>query len=51
MTDANDQQQEKTVCLNCGTTSDDRLLIAVKKEDADDWVCARCLPQFIHGPH
>ena len=41
--------EEKNVCTNCGTGSEERLLISCEHKGAPVWVCARCLPIFIHG--
>ena len=42
---------EKHKCVNCGTDSTDRLLISCELKGKLEWVCARCLPMFIHGAH
>ncbi len=38
-------------CINCGADSDTRLLISCEHQGRPVWVCARCLPMFIHGGH
>ncbi len=43
--------EEKHVCTSCGANSDDRLLISCEQKGKAVWVCARCLPMFIHGSH
>lgn len=40
---------EKHGCVQCGTGSDERLLIQCELKGKLEWVCARCLPMFIHG--
>jgi hypothetical protein len=48
-------QDEKTTtppaCMNCGNTSDKAALFRVLFKNVEQWVCARCLPFLIHGPH
>ena len=52
MTEQKDDQQESGIaCMKCGADSSDRLLLPVKYQDQDQWVCSRCLPFFIHGAH
>ncbi|HZW84042.1 MAG TPA: hypothetical protein VFF14_11575 [Candidatus Deferrimicrobium sp.] len=36
-------------CLNCGTSSDDRPVIAYIEQGEERWCCVRCLPALIHG--
>ncbi len=43
--------ENKNTCINCGANSDDRLLISCEHQGKLAWVCARCLPVFIHGAH
>jgi hypothetical protein len=38
-------------CFNCGNTSDDAALFRVLIKRIEQWVCARCIPVLIHGPH
>jgi hypothetical protein len=38
-------------CFNCGNTSDQAALFRVLFKSVEQWVCARCLPILIHGPH
>jgi hypothetical protein len=38
-------------CFNCGNTSDKAALFRVLIQHVEQWVCARCLPFLIHGPH
>ena len=42
---------EKNTCINCGTDSETKLLISCEQQGKLVWVCARCLPMFIHGAH
>lgn len=44
----NDSSKVKK-CFNCGTNSNQRLLLSCTHKDEDVNVCARCLPMFIHG--
>ncbi|MCL5957707.1 MAG: hypothetical protein M1358_00060 [Chloroflexi bacterium] len=43
--------EKKHCCLECGITSDHRVLLACEHHGQADWVCVRCLPMLIHGPH
>lgn len=43
--------EKKNTCVNCGASSEDRLLISSEHKGEPVWVCARCLPMFIHGAH
>lgn len=36
-------------CFNCGATSKERLLLSCSHQGEECYVCARCLPMFIHG--
>lgn len=36
-------------CFNCGTESKERLLLSCSYKEENLYVCARCLPMFIHG--
>ncbi|GBE06809.1 hypothetical protein BMS3Abin10_02466 [bacterium BMS3Abin10] len=38
-------------CLNCGATSDERVLFACVYQDEQLHVCVKCLPVLIHGAH
>jgi hypothetical protein len=38
-------------CLQCGASSDERVLLACEAEGKDAYVCVRCLPVLIHGAH
>lgn len=38
-------------CLECGVTSEHRVLLACENQGQPDWVCVRCLPILIHGTH
>jgi hypothetical protein len=40
---------EKNQCVSCGADSEGRLLISCEQKGQPVWVCARCLPMFIHG--
>ena len=42
---------ESPVCFNCGNTSEQSALFRVLIKNIEQWVCARCLPVLIHGPH
>lgn len=39
------------VCFNCGNSSEQAALFRVLIKNVEQWVCARCLPFLIHGPH
>lgn len=43
--------QQKAKCLECGATSDQKVLLSCIKEGEETWVCVHCLPILIHGPH
>ncbi len=49
------QEENETIttpaCMNCGNTSDKAALFRVLLKNVEHWVCARCLPFLIHGPH
>ncbi len=47
MTDA----AKTPVCMQCGATSNDNVLIQCLKNGDEDWVCVSCLPILIHGGH
>ncbi|RJQ53019.1 MAG: ferredoxin [Actinobacteria bacterium] len=36
-------------CLSCGSTDDTAVLFPCRSQGENAWVCARCLPQLIHG--
>ena len=38
-------------CVNCGATSDDRVLLCGEQKGEEVYVCVRCLPVLIHGGH
>ncbi len=38
-------------CFNCGNSSENAALFRVLINNVQQWVCARCLPFLIHGPH
>jgi hypothetical protein len=42
---------EMNKCVSCGSGSEERLLIQCEQKGKKVWVCARCLPMFIHGAH
>lgn len=37
-------------CLNCGTSEQDRPLIALKFRGKEFYICPQCLPTLIHKP-
>ncbi len=39
------------VCLQCGATSSENVLIKCIRDEEDTWVCVSCLPILIHGGH
>ncbi|MCL6105772.1 MAG: hypothetical protein M1309_00230 [Actinobacteria bacterium] len=43
--------QNQPVCMQCGATSNDNVLIQCLKNGDEDWVCVSCLPILIHGGH
>lgn len=45
----NTEQGQK--CMECGSTSDGKVLIQCIKDGEEDWVCVHCLPILIHGAH
>ena len=36
-------------CFNCGRSEMDAVLFPARSKGESTWVCARCLPQLIHG--
>lgn len=38
-------------CMECGATSNQKVLLSCVKEDSQAWVCVHCLPILIHGAH
>ena len=49
MTEEN--KTDTPACFNCGRTSEQAALFRTLIKNAKHWVCARCLPALIHGPH
>ena len=46
-----DKKTEKPACFHCGNTSEHVALFRALIRNVEQWVCARCLPFLIHGPH
>ena len=44
-------EEESPKCLECGSTSDQAVLLTCLKDNEQKWVCVRCLPILIHGGH
>ena len=42
---------EPAACFHCSNTSEKSALFRVLIDNIEKWVCARCLPILIHGPH
>ncbi len=38
-------------CLDCGITSEDRVLLSCEYKREELYVCVKCLPVLIHGAH
>ncbi|MEW6034529.1 MAG: hypothetical protein AB1603_06720 [Chloroflexota bacterium] len=38
-------------CIVCKGTSEGRVLLCAVEDEREVWVCTRCLPRLIHGPH
>lgn len=38
-------------CLNCGATSEEKVLLPCEHKGQELYVCVRCLPALIHGTH
>jgi len=36
-------------CHKCKVTEDERALFPVRIQGRSEWVCAKCIPQLIHG--
>jgi len=36
-------------CLNCGATSQEKVLLPCEDKGEKKYVCVRCLPVLIHG--
>ncbi|HSB02036.1 MAG TPA: hypothetical protein VLE49_15410 [Anaerolineales bacterium] len=41
----------KLTCLNCGTSEQDRPLLALKFQGKEFSICPQCLPILIHKPY
>jgi Fe-S-cluster-containing hydrogenase component 2 len=37
------------MCLHCGSSEEEAVLLPCRKEGQSLWVCTRCLPALIHG--
>ncbi|MBI2305429.1 MAG: hypothetical protein HYU86_11880 [Chloroflexi bacterium] len=50
---SNGESKEETSaqhkCMRCSATSQSRALISVEFKGQSQWICAACLPYFIHG--
>ncbi len=46
-----DQGGQEQKCIECGATSDQKVLLSCVREGEDAWVCVHCLPILIHGAH
>ncbi|MBE0428456.1 MAG: hypothetical protein IBX61_01100 [Thermoleophilia bacterium] len=44
-------EQTDVKCLSCGSTSDHVVLLSCVRDSNQEYVCVRCLPMLIHGPH
>lgn len=42
---------KEPACFSCGNTSEKAALFRALISNVEQWVCARCLPVLIHGPH
>lgn len=45
------KKADMPTCFNCGKTSEQAALFRTLIKNTEQWVCARCLPALIHGPH
>jgi hypothetical protein len=45
------KKTDTPTCFNCGKTSEQAALFRTLINNTKRWVCARCLPSLIHGPH
>ncbi len=43
--------KRKHQCMQCGASSEDRVLLVCEEKGQDTYVCVRCLPILIHGAH
>ena len=41
----------KSICLNCGTSEQDRPLLTLKFQGEEFYICPQCLPILIHKPY
>lgn len=48
---AEKDKDKKNECFNCGSTSEHRCLFPCEYNGEPKWICARCIPIMIHGPH
>jgi hypothetical protein len=44
------QPSKTPACLYCDRTSDEVLLVALRYQEQDLWICAQHLPILIHKP-
>ncbi len=38
-------------CLNCGASSDEKVLFLCEYKEEELYVCVKCLPTLIHSAH
>ena len=41
---------EKTICINCGLSEQEKPLITIKFQGSEIYICPQCLPVLIHKP-
>ena len=40
-----------TICLNCGTSEEEKPLLTLKFRGEELYLCPQCMPIMIHKPH
>ena len=51
MSRTSQSEQAETRCSSCGKTDMETTLIPIRLKGKDQWICAKCLPELIHGPN
>ena len=41
----------KSTCLNCGSSDQESLLLTIKFQGRELYICPQCLPILIHKPY
>ena len=46
-----EEKEKEQKCLNCGSNSNNVVLLVCEYKGQERRVCVRCLPTLIHGAH